>query len=68
MANEKLIEQEKQLKDKYEQFLELLKNNPKAIEYAVVKESYKELFDIAFEKAKSDYYWARYVVPELLKL
>ena len=31
------------------------------------KEYYKGLLDIAFEKAKRDSYWARFVVPELLK-
>ena len=32
------------------------------------KEYYKKLLDIAFEEAKSNGYWAEYVVPELLKL
>ena len=42
------------MKDKYEQFLELLKNDPEAIEYQVIKNEYKELLDRAFEKAKSN--------------
>ena len=62
MVNENLIEQEKQLKDKYEQFLELLKNDPEAIEYQVIKNEYKELLDTAFEIGMAE------AVPELLKL
>ena len=56
------------IENKYKEFLELLKANPEAIESQVIKNEYKELLETAFEKAKSSGNWARYVVPELLKL
>ena len=51
-----------------QEFLETLKNNPDQVINSVIKKEYLELFNIAFENAKTDQNWASFVLPELLKL
>ena len=51
-----------------QEFFETLKNNPDKVINSVIKKEYLELFNIAFENAKTSGYWAQYVIPELLKL
>ena len=55
-------------KEKFEEFLRLLKTNPEIIENQVIKNEYKELLKTAFKKAESNSDWAIYIVPALLKL
>ena len=51
-----------------QEFLETLKNNPDQVINSVIKKEYLELFNIAFENAKTDQNWARSVLPALLSL
>lgn len=54
--------------EKLASFLEKLKTNPDQLHNSAIKKEYLELLSVAFEKAKKDAFWARYVIPELLKL
>ena len=51
-----------------QEFLETLKNNPDQVINSVIKKEYLELFNIAFENAKTDQNLGSSVLPALLSL
>jgi hypothetical protein len=59
---------------KFEDFLELLKNDPEAIDIQIIRNEYKELLDKYFEKVKRDFkrdkydFKSAYEIIDLLKL
>ncbi len=54
--------------EKFKEFLRLLKTNPEIIENQAIKNEYKNLLEIAMDRAKVNGYWSETVVPELLNL
>ena len=65
---EKLENRIENIENKYEEFLELLKTNPEAIESQVMREQYKELLEHAIEEAKEGKFWAIQSVANLLNI